>query len=285
MADAKTSALPAVASVVDAQEFPVNDGGTSKKATAAQVRTYVLAAITQLDVDNLRLDGNTLSSTAGAVVIAPTTVLTLPGGTAVNGSGDITLATGSVVNNADWFRAVNAGTAKVALNRGSGTVSAGLALASDRSIVVSGTTDSEGSADTEQKRDSAGTWVDLNGANGLGKRLTGRPVEASTAGSGAPNLLASTESRKLLTNEGATAEAYNTLPAAAAGVEFLFYCQDGDGIRVVAGAGDTIRIGATESAAAGFVRSSTIGSSLQLIAINATEWVAVFSSGTWTVDA
>lgn len=41
MADSKTSALPAVASVADAQEFPVNDAGTSKKATAAQIKTYV----------------------------------------------------------------------------------------------------------------------------------------------------------------------------------------------------------------------------------------------------
>lgn len=40
MADTKTSALPAVASVTAGQEFPVNDGGTSKKATAAQIKTY-----------------------------------------------------------------------------------------------------------------------------------------------------------------------------------------------------------------------------------------------------
>lgn len=40
MADSKTSGLPAVASVTDAQEFPVNDGGTSRKATALQIKTY-----------------------------------------------------------------------------------------------------------------------------------------------------------------------------------------------------------------------------------------------------
>lgn len=44
MADTKVSALSAVASVVGAQELPVNDAGTSKKATATQVKTFVLTA-------------------------------------------------------------------------------------------------------------------------------------------------------------------------------------------------------------------------------------------------
>jgi hypothetical protein len=141
-------------------------------------------------------------------------------------------------------------------------------------------------SDTGEKRDSAAVLRDTSGFDGgLGKRLTGRVIEASTAGSGSPNLLAATESRKVLTNEGATAEAYNTLPTAVAGIEFVFYCQDIDGIRVVAAAGDTIRLGSTVSAAAGFVRSSTVGSALILVAINATEWVAISVVGTWTVDS
>jgi hypothetical protein len=112
-----------------------------------------------------------------------------------------------------------------------------------------------------------------------------RAVEVSTAGSGAPNVLGANESRKLLTNEGATAEAYHTLPSAAAGLEYAFYCQDTDGIRIVAAAGDTIRLGAAVSATAGFVRSVAAGSALILTAINATEWVAISSPvGTWTVD-
>lgn len=41
MADSKTSALTAVSSVTSGQEFPVNDSGTSKKATAAQIKTFV----------------------------------------------------------------------------------------------------------------------------------------------------------------------------------------------------------------------------------------------------
>lgn len=41
MADTKISALAAVAAVLAAQEFAVNDAGTSKKATALQIKTWM----------------------------------------------------------------------------------------------------------------------------------------------------------------------------------------------------------------------------------------------------
>lgn len=110
-------------------------------------------------------------------------------------------------------------------------------------------------------------------------------VEANTADSASPNLLAATESRKVLTNEGATAENYHTLPAAAAGLDFEFICQDADGIRITAAAGDTIRDVSTVSATAGYIRSSTVGSVVRLKAVNATEWFVVYKQGTWTIDA
>lgn len=40
MADVKISALTGVSAVVDANEFEVNESGTSKKATAAQIKTH-----------------------------------------------------------------------------------------------------------------------------------------------------------------------------------------------------------------------------------------------------
>jgi hypothetical protein len=138
--------------------------------------------------------------------------------------------------------------------------------------------------DTATRREAAGVQLDTNGSTGLGFRLTGRVVEASTAGSGAPNLLAAIESRKLLTNEGATAEAYHTLPSAAAGIEFTFVCVDTDGIRIVANTGDTIRLGGAVSAAAGYVRAAVLGNSVTLLAVNATEWIATSIVGTWTID-
>lgn len=109
-------------------------------------------------------------------------------------------------------------------------------------------------------------------------------VEANTAGSGSPNILsASTENNKLFTNEGATAENHHTLPTAVAGLTYTFYCQDTDGIQINANTGDTIRIAASVSAAAGLIETATVGNAVTLVAINATEWVAISVVGTWTV--
>lgn len=106
--------------------------------------------------------------------------------------------------------------------------------------------------------------------------------EAHTAGDN----LTDDEAWKLHTNEGAGAEVELTLPAAAANKgPHRFYVQDADGIKVRAGAGDTIRIGANASSAAGYVKSIAIGSWLWLEAINATEWVATSEGGTWTIDS
>lgn len=137
--------------------------------------------------------------------------------------------------------------------------------------------------------DSAGAFAGLTAGSGLsisGTTITATgsgTVTPSTAGSGAPNVLTAAQSGSVITNEGTTAENYNTLPAAAAGLEFTFVCQDADGIRATAAAGDTIRIAGSVSAAAGFCNSTTIGSVVTLLAINATEWIATSVTGTWGV--
>ena len=115
-------------------------------------------------------------------------------------------------------------------------------------------------------------------------KLLQRTVEASTAGVGAPNVLTTAESRKVLTNEGSTAKNYHTLPTAAAGLTYTFIVQDTDGMRIVAAASDTIRLAGTISIAAGYIDSTTVGSTVTLVAINATEWVAVAINGTWDVE-
>jgi hypothetical protein len=115
-----------------------------------------------------------------------------------------------------------------------------------------------------------------------------RPVEATIAGSGAPNLLAAFESRKILTNTGATAEAYNTLPPSAPlGTEFIASCEDTDGIRLTAPAGEVIALGpGVVSAAGGFIRSVVVDSVVHLVKTTATKWQAVAPPvGTWTIDA
>ncbi len=44
MADTKISALAAASSVAAANEFAINEAGTSKKVTAAQIANYVFTA-------------------------------------------------------------------------------------------------------------------------------------------------------------------------------------------------------------------------------------------------
>ena len=108
-------------------------------------------------------------------------------------------------------------------------------------------------------------------------------VEAITA----TDALTAAESRKVVTNEGATGAASGrpvTLPPAAAGLVVTLYSQGADLIRAVAAAGDTVRVGGAATKVAGYVESTAVGDALQLVAINATEWVAVAVVGAWTVE-
>lgn len=114
----------------------------------------------------------------------------------------------------------------------------------------------------------------------------GVTVEIDDAGdTAAPNVLLVTESRKILANEGTLGEKnFHTLPLAAAGLVFTFICNDTDGIRATANTSDTIRVGSSISKAAGYIESTVVGSTVTLVAIDATEWIAVSFSGTWSVE-
>lgn len=125
---------------------------------------------------------------------------------------------------------------------------------------------------------SSGVALDVRGSI-----LCQKLVEANTAGSGSPNIITSTESGTVFTNEGTTAQNYHTLPTATAGLTYTFYVDDADGIRVTANAGDIIQINGVASTTAGYCESLTIGSSITLLAINATDWVATSSVGTWNL--
>jgi hypothetical protein len=247
----------------------------------------VVSGVTQLNVDNVRVDGNTISAqnANGGLALTPlgSGIVTI-GGVSVDLTGNMTLPSNTFI---DGMNFVRVGGAKVALNRAGAAFSCGMALAFDRSIAISANATSESGFDVELYRAGIGVWQFGGGASGtLSSAQMGRSIEASTAGSGAPNILAVTESRKLLTNEGAAAEAFNTLPLAAAGVgPFGFYCQNTNGIRVTANTGDTIRIEGAVSAGAGFIRSIVVGSLIWLECVNSTEWVASCKpAGTWTID-
>lgn len=194
-------------------------------------------------------------------------------------------STSTFVNNSNTLSGTNgSGLHKYQLVTGSDPT---IRVASDSTIAWNSTTSLHtGVIDTGLARSAASVVRTSNGSTGIGAFLTAFLVEANTAGSGAPNVLTATESRTVLTNEGATAENYHTLPSAVAGLEFTFIVQDSDGIRITAAAGDTIRpiAGTAASATGGFIRCATLGAFIRLAAINSVEWIAVGSAGTWTID-
>lgn len=241
-------------------------GKTLQNSVVTITDAGIVAGATQLNVDNLRLDGNTLSSTSGNIAVTAAS-----GGTVTLNNGDGT-ATVFAYN----FSAL--GGDNFSLHQ-----DFGFRLRSTYAVNWFSSTVGAGSADVGLARNAADVLRVTDGSTGVGSTLTKRLVEANTAGVGAPNLLAATESRTLLSNEGATAMNHHTLPAAAAGLEFIFYVQDADGITVTAGASDTIRVAGSVSSAAGTAANSTIGSVLHLVAVNAVEWVAIASTGTWTL--
>lgn len=83
-------------------------------------------------------------------------------------------------------------------------------------------------------------------------------------------------------NIGASALSVRTLPTAIAGAEYTFIVDDTDGIQVVANTGDILRIAGNTGTAAGSTTSTTIGSVIRLLAIDATYWDAISVVGTWT---
>lgn len=93
-----------------------------------------------------------------------------------------------------------------------------------------------------------------------------------------------TNTNDVVTNEGSTSKPVRTLPTAVAGLEITYVVQDTDGIRIIAATGDTIRLGDKVTVSAGYIETTTVGNVVKLKAINATEWLAIFGVGTWTVE-
>jgi hypothetical protein len=94
---------------------------------------------------------------------------------------------------------------------------------------------------------------------------------------------ATTDSDTVYTNEGASARVDVNLPTATSQLTYTFVVQDADGFRIIANSGDTIRIGDSVSTGAGRIDATLIGSTVVLVAINATEWIAIAFTGTWSV--
>jgi hypothetical protein len=223
-------------------------------------------------------------------VISQSAGATFTGGTltspllAANGSAAAPSFAWSAGGGNDGFYSSDGITAAYSIN---GTpaynLASSLTLASNRALgFASGTNAISNAADSGIKRIAAGTLQVTDGGAGVGALFTARVVEANTAVAASPNVLTTIESSAVLTNEGTAAANYHALPSAVAGLQYTFVVQDTDGMRIVAGAGDNIRMSDKKTADAGYVESTAVGSTCTLVAINATEWVAIAILGTWT---
>jgi len=206
-----------------------------------------------LSIDNLKLDGNTLSSTDtnGNIVLG------------ANGTGQVLMPYGT-------------------------EAAPGLSFAIDPDTGLIGDSNILLFYSGGVRRfytDSAGFHIDGPSLDGTGK-INGfkRYVDAVTNGASSPNVVSVGSSLRVFTNEGATEENYNTLPTAASGYEYTFIVQDSDGIRVTAATGDTIRSAASVTASGGYIESTTVGSSITIQALNINEWIATSITGTWSFN-
>ena len=87
----------------------------------------------------------------------------------------------------------------------------------------------------------------------------------------------------VFTNDGAIGAVTFTLPTAVAGQRVSFIVVEAQNLIIVPGTSDSIRIGG--STATTDIRSSTIGDTVDLVCINAVEWIALNSgSAPFTVN-
>ncbi len=107
-----------------------------------------------------------------------------------------------------------------------------------------------------------------------------------TAQASTPLNMTAAQTNTYFTNAGASALIVFNLPTAAAGLIFTFITIDSDGVKIVAAAGDNIQLFANVSATAGFIKSVTVGSTITLVAVDATTWKDVSEAlgSIWTVD-
>lgn len=145
-----------------------------------------------------------------------------------------------------------------------------LRLGYDSSNYASFTVDSAGNLTLKNTGTTPSTYIATLRS---GRKITAVTTTASPA---------ATDAGTVYTNEGDVDGATITLPTAAAGLNFIAYVQTAQTLTITANSGDTIRIASNVTAAAGSITSNVVGSSVTLVAINATEWVAIASIGSWS---
>jgi len=242
---------------------------------ASTITTAATLAVTGAPVA-----GTNATITANFAVLIQGGSLGLPQGSAsapaIRDATDTTTATGFYFRSSGGTASIDAvtgSTVRFALNQN------GFQILSSGQYAISGGDPAVTAPDIGLSRPTAGVFRVTDGSTGIGALTRARRTVAATG----TTTVATTDSDTVFSNEGAVALATFNLPTATAQLTYTFIVQDTDGIRVVAATGDTIRLGASVSATAGRIDSTSIGSAVILVAINATEWIAISIVGTWSV--
>lgn len=96
--------------------------------------------------------------------------------------------------------------------------------------------------------------------------------------------LLSTDSGKIFTNVGASGEVDFTLPTNSLGLAYTFVVGTAQTVKIIANTGSTISMGTFTSATSGNVTSNSTFSSITIASISSTNWVVVYSAGSWAVN-
>jgi hypothetical protein len=134
------------------------------------------------------------------------------------------------------------------------------------------------------ERTGSGTWAERT-ITATGRTwLQGQDTNQTKT---ANYTLTTADSGSIIDNLGSvTANIEMTLPTAARGLRYTIVCADSDGIRFRAPASTVIYNGTAVTTAAGYIGSTTIGSTLTIACVDAASatkvWMAVSSVGTWT---
>lgn len=114
--------------------------------------------------------------------------------------------------------------------------------------------------------------------------IGGIPTNPRTSSQTFVNTYNAGESGILTTNTGASGAVTITLGGASVNAHHYFAVTAGQNLIVDALGTDTIRIGASVTAAGGNLTSNTIGNTLHIVCVKSGEWFVVSHEGTWTVN-
>jgi len=259
---------------------------------------------------NLAVSATAPSATTGASQAGKSAALSASAAVASTNTagaaagGDVTLTSGAAAR----FTSGNANGGNITLNAGAGIgtgTQGNVTLNGYQVIVPGGTASAPGiafsgsptyginfSAFTMRFLYNTSAYIAISSGNVDFNSLTVTGNSATTSLSGfkrKTNTIAGgtasvtgVNSMALHSNSSATSLAIQNLPAASAGLEFEYYVLDADGIKLVALAGDDIRVIDKVTATGGYIQSTTIGSSVRLVAVDNTTWFALPIQGVWT---